>query len=65
LERDVWGAGLRVDSSVVQAYAGSAAARGQGKLTWTKRLKVLGFGALDFTAINGYALTADGTGNRS
>jgi uncharacterized protein (TIGR03437 family) len=57
-----WGAGLRVDPSVVQAYSGSVAARGRGKLTWTKRLKVLGFGPLDFTAINGYALSADGTG---
>lgn len=57
-----WGAGLRVDSSAVSAYSGAAAARGQGKLTWTKRFKALGAGAFDFTGINAYTLAADGSG---
>jgi uncharacterized protein (TIGR03437 family) len=57
-----WGAGLRVDFSAVSSYSGSLAARGQGKLTWSKRFKALGAGAFDYTGINSYALTADGTG---
>jgi uncharacterized protein (TIGR03437 family) len=57
-----WGAGLRVDSSAVAAYSGALAARGQGKLTWTKRFKALGAGAFDYTGVNSYALGADGTG---
>ncbi|MBS1858431.1 MAG: hypothetical protein JST11_23880 [Acidobacteria bacterium] len=57
-----WGAGLRVDSSAVAGYAGSVAARGGGKLTWTKRMKALGYGRFDFTGINAYSLGADGTG---
>jgi uncharacterized protein (TIGR03437 family) len=57
-----WGAGLRVDSTAVAGYAGSLAARGAGKLTWTKRMKASGFGQFDFTGINAYSLGADGTG---
>ena len=57
-----WGAGLRVDPSAVAGYSGALAARGQGKLTWSKRFKALGAGAFDFTGINAYALGADGTG---
>ena len=57
-----WGAGLRVDSTAVAGYAGSVAARGQGKVTWTKRMKALGAGQFDFTGINAYTLAADGTG---
>ena len=57
-----WGAGLRVDSSAVAGYSGALAARGQGKLTWSKRFKALGAGAFDFTGVNSYALGADGTG---
>jgi uncharacterized protein (TIGR03437 family) len=57
-----WGAGLRADTTAVLGYSGSLAARGQAKVTWTKRIKALGSGAFDFTGINGYALTADGTG---
>jgi hypothetical protein len=57
-----WGAGLRVDATGVAGYAGSVAARGTGKLTWTKRLKALGAGKFDFTGINAYAVSADGTG---
>lgn len=61
-----WGSGLRVDTSSVSGYAGSLAARGQGKITWTKRIKALvlsaGVGTTDFTGINNYNLKADGTG---
>jgi uncharacterized protein (TIGR03437 family) len=57
-----WGAGLRVDPSAVAGYSGALSARGQGKLTWSKRFKALGAGAFDFTGINAYALGADGTG---
>ena len=37
-------------------------ARGQGKLTWSKRFKALGAGAFDYTGINAYSLGADGSG---
>ncbi|HEY1342601.1 MAG TPA: hypothetical protein VGF59_34095, partial [Bryobacteraceae bacterium] len=57
-----WGAGLRVDSTGVTDYAGAAAARGLGKLTWTKREKALGAGNFDFTGINNYTLRSDGSG---
>jgi uncharacterized protein (TIGR03437 family) len=57
-----WGAGLRVDSSAVSGYSGALAARGQGKLTWSKRFKTLLVGAFDFTGINSYTLGADGAG---
>jgi uncharacterized protein (TIGR03437 family) len=57
-----WGAGLRVDSTAVTAYSGALAARGQGKLTWTKRFKALGAGVFDYTGVNSYVLGADGTG---
>ena len=57
-----WGAGLRVDPSAVSGYSGALAARGQGKLTWSKRFKALGAGAFDYTGVNSYALGADGTG---
>jgi uncharacterized protein (TIGR03437 family) len=63
---DFWGAGLRFNPSAappdITGYAGAFSARGVGKLTWTKRFKSLGNGAFDFTGINGYALTADGSG---
>jgi uncharacterized protein (TIGR03437 family) len=57
-----WGAGLRVDFTAVSSYSGALAARGQGKLTWSKRFKALGAGVFDYTGINSYSLTADGTG---
>ena len=60
-----WSAGLRQDSndsSPVLGYAGAAAARGAGNLTWTRRLKALGQGALDFTAADPYSLNPDGSG---
>ena len=63
---DFWGAGLRWNPSAqpfdITGYAGAVAARGAGKLTWTKRYKALGFGAYDFTGINAYALNGDGSG---
>lgn len=63
---DFWGAGLRFNPSAappdITGYAGAFSARGSGKLTWTKRFKALGFGAFDFTGINGYALNPDGSG---
>jgi uncharacterized protein (TIGR03437 family) len=57
-----WGAGLRVDSTAVSAYSGALAARGQRKLTWSKRFKALLVGAFDYTGVNSYALGADGSG---
>jgi uncharacterized protein (TIGR03437 family) len=57
-----WGAGLRVDFTAISGYSGALAARGQGKLTWSKRFKSLGAGAFDYTGTNSYSLTADGTG---
>ncbi len=57
-----FGAGLRFDASSALGYSGSLAARGQQKVAWSKRIKALGVGAFDFTGVNGYALTADGTG---
>jgi uncharacterized protein (TIGR03437 family) len=62
----LWGAGLRVDTNSVSSYSGAIAARGQGKITWTKRIKELvqssGVAVTDFTGINAYNLNADGTG---
>lgn len=57
-----WSAGLRIDPNAVTGYAGSAAARGVGRVTWSRRLKALGFGASDFTATDGYTLNGDGSG---
>jgi uncharacterized protein (TIGR03437 family) len=57
-----WGAGLRVDFGAVSAYAGALSARGQGKLTWSKRFKALTAGVFDYTGVNSYALGADGSG---
>ena len=57
-----WGAGLRIDSNAVYGYSGALSVRGQGKVTWSKRFKALGDGAFDFTGVNSYALSTDGTG---
>jgi uncharacterized protein (TIGR03437 family) len=66
--QNFWSAGLRFnggDPAPVVAFAGSAAASG-GNLTWSKRLKALNQGgAIDFTTVNGFALTADGSGTVS
>jgi uncharacterized protein (TIGR03437 family) len=47
----------------VAAWSGAVSARGAGKLTLTRRIKALGFGAFDFTGINNYALKSDGSGS--
>ncbi len=63
--QNFWGAGLRsapANSSTVLGYAGALAAGGAGNATWTKRMKALGQGNLDFTAVNSYTLNADGSG---
>jgi len=61
-----WSAGLRFDPTArqpdISSYAGSAAARGQGIVTLTRRVKALGSGSYDFTGVDGYSLTASGTG---
>lgn len=60
-----WGAGLRVDPSRAVGYAGSAAARGLGSLTWTQRQKALGFSPYDVTTAVPYTLNPDGSGTSS
>lgn len=59
---DYWSAGLRVDGSDFLSYSGSAAARGGGTLTLTRRIKESSYGSYDFTGINGYSLASDGSG---
>ncbi|HWD00012.1 MAG TPA: IPT/TIG domain-containing protein [Candidatus Sulfopaludibacter sp.] len=62
--QNFWSAGLRFDAgdqAPVVGFAGSVAAAG-GNLTWSKRLKSLNQGNLDFTTVNGYSLTGDGSG---
>ena len=65
--QNFWGSGLRFDlasgPSPLLDYAGSLAAGGTGNVTWTKRMKALGQGNLDFTAVNNYSLNADGSGS--
>lgn len=61
-----WGAGLRFNTFApavdVSGYSAAAVVRGAGTLTWTKRIKALGFGAFDFTGVNAYSLKNDGSG---
>ena len=61
-----WGSGLRFSSTSTASpflgYAGSLAAGGAGSVTWSKRMKAFGQANLDFTAVNSYSLTADGSG---
>jgi uncharacterized protein (TIGR03437 family) len=60
-----WAAGLRFDAgdqAPVVGFAGSVAPSGTGSLTWSKRLKALNQANLDFTTVNAYSLTADGSG---
>jgi uncharacterized protein (TIGR03437 family) len=63
-----WGAGLRRDATGVTGYAGSeinggtGTSGGPGKLIWSRRLKVLGVGNVDFTGVNSYALNPNGSG---
>jgi uncharacterized protein (TIGR03437 family) len=61
-----WAAGLRfnaADQAPAVSFTGSASPGGTGNLTWSKRLKALNQGNLDFTAVNGYSLKADGSGS--
>lgn len=63
-----WGAGLRRDATGVTGYAGSeinggtGTSGGPGTLIWSRRLKVLGVGNLDFTGVNSYTLNPNGSG---
>jgi uncharacterized protein (TIGR03437 family) len=63
-----WGAGLRHDSTSAIGYvgselnAGAGTNGGPGSLIWTRRLKVLGVGNVDFTGVNSYSLNANGSG---
>ena len=61
-----WAGGLRFDAAdqaTEVSFTGSASPGGTGSLTWSKRLKALNQGNLDFTAVNGYSLNADGSGS--
>ena len=63
--RNFWGAGLRSapgTSSAALGYAGALTAGGTGNATWTKRMKAVSVGNLDFTAVNNYLLNSDGSG---
>jgi uncharacterized protein (TIGR03437 family) len=63
--QNFWAAGLRFDAGDLApevSFSGSVATGGSGNLTWSKRLKSLNQGNLDFTTVNGYALNADGSG---
>jgi uncharacterized protein (TIGR03437 family) len=57
-----WGAGLRHDATSATSFVGSAVQGGVGKLIWTRRLKALGAGNVDFTGVNSYSLNANGSG---
>ncbi len=61
-----WAAGLRfnaAEQAPAVSFTGSALPGGTGNLTWSKRLKALNQGNLDFTAVNSYSLNADGSGS--
>jgi uncharacterized protein (TIGR03437 family) len=61
---DFWGAGMRLDlGQTLSGYAGSVAARGLGFVTWSRRYKMSGAGAFDFTGTNSYSLQANGSGS--
>src|SRR5205823_7655270 len=55
LNNNFCAAGLRADGGAVYGYSGSLAARGAGKVTWSRREKALAQGVFDFTGINAYA----------
>jgi len=63
-----WGAGLRHDATGAIGYvgseinAGAGSSGGPGNLIWSRRLKVLGVGYIDFTGVNSYVLNANGSG---
>ena len=64
--QNFWAAGLRFDAgdqAPAVSFTGAAAPGGiSGNVTWSKRLKSLNQGNLDFTTVNGYSLNADGSG---
>jgi len=58
-----WSAGLRHDATTAIGYAGTLkTVKGYGKLAWTRRLKILDVGNLDFTTVSAYSLNANGSG---
>ncbi len=62
---DFWGAGLRLaasDDAPVAAFTGSAAARGLGFVTWSRRYKTLRAGVFDFSGVSRHTLRANGSG---
>lgn len=62
---DFWGAGLRLaasDDAPVAAFTGSAAARGLGFVTWSRRYKTLRAGVFDFSGVSRHTIRANGSG---
>ncbi|HWB83466.1 MAG TPA: IPT/TIG domain-containing protein [Bryobacteraceae bacterium] len=57
-----WGAGLRFDTTTRTDYTGSAAAVGQGGITWSQRRTDSVSGAYDYTSAYTYSLKSDGSG---
>ncbi|HEY1243090.1 MAG TPA: hypothetical protein VGF16_21150 [Bryobacteraceae bacterium] len=58
-----WSAGLRHDATSAVNYAGTLkTVKGYGKLAWTRRLKILGVGNLDFTGVSAYTINTNGSG---
>ncbi len=60
-----WTAGLRFNAANqgdVSGYSGSMAARGQGLVTSSRRVHQLAAGSYDFTGVNGYSLSSNGSG---
>jgi uncharacterized protein (TIGR03437 family) len=59
-----WSAGLRYAPAAadVMGFSGSVSARGTGSLTLSRRIKELGYGAADFTAVDPYTLNSNGSG---
>jgi len=56
-----WGADLRIENQNYSSFAGSAQALGDGRMTWSRRLRTNN-GALDVTALTPYTINPDGSG---
>ena len=56
-----WGADLRIEGQNYSAFAGSAQALGDGRMTWSRRLGS-NAGLLDVTALTPYTVNSDGSG---
>jgi len=54
--------GLRFEANRLGNYAGSSNANGAGRMVSSRRVRQVE-GVLDFTGVNSYSLTADGTGS--